>query len=535
MSQRSRLRQSRNRWKQKAGRRAGENRYLRKELRRLKSERHRLNKDLKDTWASLSRLEAQSRGLVVQHKVDLIFLALQLFLVARIGFRAVCRVLSVLAGPLGIKKVPCCQTVINWVTRLSIVRIRSAPALKASPVEGARFSNGFIWMIDMSIALGTGKIMAVLALDAHHHRLAPDAPGFKNVHCIAVSVADSWTGERIASLLERLIAVTGRPAAYLKDGGSDLKKAIRLLDERELASPSIDDISHVIANLLKHWYCDHPMFDTFLSACGRVAGKLKQTILACLVPPKVHTKARFMNLHRLVTWADRLLKLSPPGGAASGSTLSKLRACLDKLPLCKAFIKRFLADAAPLLECQKILKAKGLSHATFAQCEPLIRSIPSGAVSRDFLTYLHRQLDTATALGLQEIGLPVSSDQIESLYGLGKQHGAGETKDADRIAIRLPALCGLPIRAEAEQVLGIGVAEQQEITGRFTSLTKQRREVLPNPDRLESLGTDRVKPHIEFIPDSKNRSKSQEIVDLSTCYSQERGPESTCRSQCHSP
>ena len=137
-------------------------------------------------------------------------------------------------------------------------------------------------MIDMSIALGTGKILAVLALNAHHHQLSPDAPGFENVHCVAVSVADSWTGESIATFLKRVIAVADRPAAYLKDGGSDLGKAVRLLNEQEIGSPSIDDISHVIANLLKHRYHDHPMFETFLSACGHVSGKLKQTILACL-------------------------------------------------------------------------------------------------------------------------------------------------------------------------------------------------------------------------------------------------------------
>lgn len=128
---------------------------------------------------------------------------------------------------------------------------------------------------------------------------------------MAVSVADSRTGESIAAFLERPIASAGRPAAYLKDGGTDLQKAIRLLDEQGPASPCIDDISHVIANLLKWRYQDQPIFEAFLSACGRVSGKLKQTALACLAPPKVQTKARFMNVHRLIRWADRLLGLSP--------------------------------------------------------------------------------------------------------------------------------------------------------------------------------------------------------------------------------
>jgi hypothetical protein len=390
--------------------------------------------------------------------------------------------------------------------------------LQGLPMAKAPFCNGLIWMIDMSIGLGTGKILTVLALNAHHHQLSPAAPGLHDVHCMAVLVADSWTGESIAAFLARLIASAGRPAAYLKDGGTDLQKSIRLLDERGLASPCIDDISHVIANLLKWWYRDQPIFETFLSACGRVSGKLKQTVLACLAPPKVQTKARFMNVHRLITWADRLLSLSPTGGARKGSILSKLRACLDQLPSCRAFIKRFRDDALPLLECQRILKAQGLTHSTIAQCEPFIQAIGSSPVRREFTLYLQNQLQIAIKLGLDHIGLPVSSDQIESLFGLGKLHGTGEIKDANRIALRLPALCGTPTRTEAEQVIKISVAEEQQITGCFTSLVKQRREVLPHPDRLESLSTDRVGTHLELIARVKNRENSGEIVDLPISY-----------------
>jgi hypothetical protein len=294
------------------------------------------------------------------------------------------------------------------------------------PVTKAPFCNGLIWMIDMSIGLGTGKILTVLALNAHHHQLSPAAPGLQDVHCMAVSVADSWTGESIAAFLSA--SSPRRDARLLTSArGTDLQKAIRLLEQQGLASPCIDDISHVIANLLKWWYQDQPIFETFLSACGRVSGKLKQTVLACLAPPKVQTKARFMNVHRLIRWAYQLLRLSPAGGARKGSTLSKLRACLDRLPSCRAFIKRFRDDAVPLLECQRILKAQGLSHSTIAQCEPFIQAIGSSPVRREFVAYLQNQLQIAVKLGLDHIGLPVSSDQIESLFGLGS-HGTGEIK-----------------------------------------------------------------------------------------------------------
>ena len=305
MSQLSKVKSSRNQWKHKATQRGDRTRYQRKQIARISAERDRVTTALKEAQARLRQLEAHLHGLTTLPKVDLVWLALQLFLVARISFRAVSRALSLLAWALDIKKAPCPQTVINWVIRLSIVRIEAARSLKGLPLSQAPFTNGLIWMIDISIGLGTGKMLAVLAVRAHHHQRTPGALSLEHVHCIGVGVATSWTGDTIAELLGRLIAQMGRPAAYLKDGGSELHKAVALLGEQGLSSPCLDDISHAVAGMLKRVYHEHPTFATFVSACGRVSGKLKHTILACLAPPKVRTKARFMNVHRLFTWADR--------------------------------------------------------------------------------------------------------------------------------------------------------------------------------------------------------------------------------------
>src|SRR5919108_1251716 len=249
MSQFSKMHHSRDQWKHKAKQRGERERYQRKQNARLTAERDRATQALTETQAGLHQLEAQLHGLATRPKVDVVYLALQLFFVARIGFRAVARVLTLLALALGIKKAPCPQTLINWVIRLSIVRLDSARPLRGLPLAQAPFTNGLLWMIDLSIGLGSGKILAVLALDAHHHQLVGAAPSLEHVHCIGVSVADAWTGAAIADLLDRLIAQMGRPAAYLKDGGSELHKAVDLLAERGLGSPCIDDISHAAAGM----------------------------------------------------------------------------------------------------------------------------------------------------------------------------------------------------------------------------------------------------------------------------------------------
>ncbi len=524
MSQQSKLKASRDKWHSKASQRANETRYLRKQVARIKAERDQYRDEFKKAQRLLLQQTTRHSGVTCLPKVDLVLLAITLFTATRIGFRAISRVLNVFADTLGIKNVPCPQTIINWVMRLSLVRIQSASDLTGSlPIRVPR-SNGLIWMIDMSIGLGTGKILAVLALDANHHQLHSDAPCLQEVRSVAVAVANTWTGETIADFLLRVIAVMGSPAAYLKDGGSDLKKAHTLLVEQGQTSVAIDDISHMVATILKRHYQDHPAMTIFLTACGKVSSKFKQTILACLAPPKIQTKARFMNVHRLFAWADRLLNISTSGRALIGSTLFRLQYSLDRIPECKILIKRFRDDAAALLNCQKILKNHGLSRKTYLQCEPIIESIPSPAVRRDFADYLHAQLNIAAALGLAEIGMPISSDAIESLFGLGKQHGTGEIKDANRMALRLPAMCGVPTRAEAQQIVEMGVAQQTEFTGKLTSLEKQRRDVFSNHEGIEKLGLHHASNHVELIPGAGNRSNIQKTHHTSTICKEDPGP-----------
>src|SRR5688500_5607330 len=121
MSQVSKMKHSRDQWKAKAKQRGRAERYERREKMRIKTERDQLTQALKTSEARIRELEAWLGGLVTRPKVDVVHIALQLFLEARISFRAVSRVLALRALALGIKKAPCPQTIINWVIRLTIV------------------------------------------------------------------------------------------------------------------------------------------------------------------------------------------------------------------------------------------------------------------------------------------------------------------------------------------------------------------------------------------------------------------------------
>lgn len=524
MSTYAKMRTRRDNWKRKTAEAKACLRYHKAEKNRIKKERDQYKRALREATKQLDESRQRKAPVPVFDKTDLVFLALQLFVVARIGFRATSRVLSVLSRQLGLEKTPCTQTIINWVTRLSITRMKEGLPNIDRLTGSQLFNNGFILLLDASIGLGKGKILTVLALDANHYLLNQGAPSLKNVQCVAVSVADTWTGETIADLLDKVIARIGKPVAYLKDGGTDLGKAVRLLGEKGVTSLSIDDISHFIANLLKREYQKHPMFDVFISACGKVSKKIKQTILACLAPPKVSTKARFMNLHRLVKWASLLLKHSPRGRAAKGSLLQKLRDCFDRLPECRSFINDFLMNAEPLMECEKKLKNQGLSQKSFDECRQIANTIPNASIRAGFMTWLEKHLVVAKTLGLHEFGMPINSDSIESLFGVAKNHGTGEIKDANRIAQRIPVFCNTLTRQDAENVVKISVKEQQEWVGSSSSLIKQRRDVLSHSGCLETINTDDAKPNIELIAGSKSAEKHLETIDKTIIYTNNGSP-----------
>lgn len=133
------------------------------------------------------------------------------------------------------------------------------------------------------------------------------------------------------------------------------------------------------------------------------------------------------------------------------------------------------------------------------------------------------------------MGLPISSDPVESLFGVAKQHGIDETKDANRIAVRLPALCGQVTQEDAQRVLEVSVAQQEEVLGSLSSLTKQRREILPNPGCLETMTLGDTAQNLELIPQARNRSKKLITLDISRHYTKTSGSVISLENRAMSP
>ena len=92
------------------------------------------------------------------------------------------------------------------------------------------------------------------------------------------------------------------------------------------------------------------------------------------------------------------------------------------------------------------------------------------------------------------------------------------------MALRIPALCGLPTPEEAPQVLESTVAQQKARTDRGASWTKQRRQLRAKPHALAQLSSGRDQGDVERLPPGKDRSDRSNIIYLPNGYKEVQGP-----------
>ena len=514
----------RHQWQANATQRGEPQRDQRTQRARLRAERAQATPALQEAPARRRPLESHGPAIAVRLTSEVVGLSLPLFFQARLSCRAVCRVLRLLASALGLTRAPGPPTVSNGVSRRSIGRLECARGRRGVPLARAPCTNGRIGRIALSLGLGPGKRGAVVALAAQHPPLGTGAPSLAHGHGIGVAVAASWTGATMAGVLRPRSAPRGRPAAALKDGGSERHKAVAGLAARGLARPCLDDSAHAAARMRQRSDQPHPPFARFLSACGRGSGPRTHTRLACVAPPTVRTTARLMPVPRVCPWAAPRLQRSPAGGAKAGASLARLRAGREARPAGQARIQRFRGDAQGLRACQQMRKTQGRCHATLAPCAPLRATMPTAAVRQECRASLAVQLAPATTLGLDHVGLPRSAETIASLFGVATPHGVGQTQEAARSALRFPAFGGAPTREDAAQVLAVRVARQHAGPAPCPSLPPQRRAVLGHPEHLEGLGRAQGPPHVARLPGPKKGANGQETLTISTRCDNPYGP-----------
>ena len=218
----------------------------------------------------------------------------------------------------------------GWVSRVGYYQLMR-PKTQA---------DDWVWIVDHTVQIGQDKCLLILgvrlsALPNDECNLSHAA-----MEPLALIPVRQSNGQIVCEQLEATVQKTGIPREILSDHGTDLNAGIERFCQQGHPAPqtgrtafegvhpqtvSVYDIKHKTATVLKHalapgkWPAAGPcrgleQDPDWLAYTQRAnqAGRqwplerppLQQTPLAALMPPSQKSKARYLNVHELVTWGQ---------------------------------------------------------------------------------------------------------------------------------------------------------------------------------------------------------------------------------------
>jgi hypothetical protein len=234
--------------------------------------------------------------------------------------------------------------------------------------------------------IGSKKALIVLRVPLAIFRQG-QALTLKQVEVIGLSLSQTWNGALVKTYLLSLFGRCGWPAHVVSDCGSDIKKGIAdTLLKAPNAASWISDITHVVANALKHYYADLSLFQQFQTRCLRLRGRLQQTKFAFLLPPKTRVKGRFLHVSRQAQWGLRTIAYLEEKERESSVEAATLAEALRGLKPLKAFLPIFVRNTQCLNEVMRIVKTQGLSMETMHACQQTLGDLPARSPLRKEIT-----------------------------------------------------------------------------------------------------------------------------------------------------
>ena len=350
-----------------------------------------------------------------------------------LSFRASSKVLRafLLVGAGLISWVPHFTTGIGWALRLGLYCIQQAQRPLDEP---------WVCIADFTIQIGCKKALIVLRVPVSAFSQGK-ALTLKQVEVIGLRLGETWNGDRVNTMLLSLFERCGWPSHVVSDCGSDIKKGIveTLLEAPNRAS-WISDISHFVANALKHYYAKLSLFQQFQSLCTRIRHRLQQTRFAFLLPPKARAKGRFLSASRQAEWGLHTLAYLEAKEREHSPEAEALAQALRGLKSFKLFLMTFVRNTTCLNQVMKIVKTQGLSAASMQACQEALGDLPlRSPIRKEVSQYLQHYLPVVES---SESPLLGSSDVIESLSGKAKQRlEANGRSELNKSILLIPCLC----------------------------------------------------------------------------------------------
>jgi hypothetical protein len=215
---------------------------------------------------------------------------------ARAGQRSLAAVFHLVSRWLpGGAATPCANTARMWLLRLGLYEL----------TRSRQKSNDWVWILDHTVQLGPHKALAIVGARLGRWKRGPLRHGDVTVLDLMPMLRSS--GAAVESRLAAVAEKTGVPRAIVCDGGTDLRRGIADFQKTRPGIACLYDIKHKMALLLQRELEKDPRWAKFIGHVNQSRARLMLTALACLIPPNLKAKARYMNLGPLTRWGQKAL------------------------------------------------------------------------------------------------------------------------------------------------------------------------------------------------------------------------------------
>lgn len=351
-----------------------------------------------------------------------------------LSFRASSKVLRafLLVGAGLISWVPHCTTGIGWALRLGLQCFQQAQR---------RLDEPWVCIADCTRQSGCKKALIVLRVPVSACSQGK-ALTLQQVEVIGLRLGETWNGTRVNTVLLALFTRCGWPSHVVSDCGSASKKGSV---ETILAAPNraswSSDVSHVVANALKHSSAKLSLFQQCQSLCTRMRHRLQQTRCAFLLPPKARAKGRFLSASRQAEWGLHTLASLEAKERAASPDVSALAQALRGLKSCKLLLMTFVRNTTCVNQVMKMVKTQGLRAESMQACQETLGDVPVRSPIRKEVSHsLQHYLPVVESSDSPLLG---SSEVIEALIGKAKQRlEANGRSELHKSILLIPCLCG---------------------------------------------------------------------------------------------
>jgi hypothetical protein len=168
-------------------------------------------------------------------------------------------------------------------------------------------AQDWIWIIDHTVQLGSEKCLVILGIRQSSLPAVKLHLTHEDVEPIALLPVTHSNGEIVYKQLVQTVQKTGVPRQIVGDYGPDIKSGIERFCNNHKNTCYIYDIKHKGAAILKRELQDDEDWIKFAQSAAQTSKKVQQTGLSAFAAPNQRSKARYMNVDKLVRWGQDML------------------------------------------------------------------------------------------------------------------------------------------------------------------------------------------------------------------------------------